>query len=65
MAKNKSGQSLADALHSVFAVSAILIAFGISFLVFFLIMGNTDNFEGGNPAGQPLPGNFLGIIYKW
>jgi biopolymer transport protein ExbB len=64
MAKNKSGQSLADALHSVFAVSAILIALAVSFLVFFLIMGNPDNFEGSNPAGQPLPGNFLGIIYK-
>ncbi len=64
MAKNKSGQSLGDALHSVFAVSAILIALGISIAVFFLIMGSPDNFEGGNHNGQPLPGNFLGIIYK-
>ncbi len=27
-------------------------------------MGNPVNFEGGNPAGQPLEGNYLGIIYK-
>jgi len=27
-------------------------------------MGNGANFEGGNPEGSPLPGNFLGIIYK-
>ena len=27
-------------------------------------MGNPVNFEGGNPDGQPLEGNYLGIIYK-
>jgi biopolymer transport protein ExbB len=27
-------------------------------------MGNPVNFEGGNPAGHPLEGNYLGIIYK-
>ncbi|NOU17836.1 MAG: MotA/TolQ/ExbB proton channel family protein [Bacteroidales bacterium] len=27
-------------------------------------MGSPVNFEGGNPAGHPLPGNYLGIIYK-
>jgi biopolymer transport protein ExbB len=27
-------------------------------------MGNPVNFEGGNPKGHPLDGNYLGIIYK-
>ncbi|MBA4408404.1 MAG: flagellar motor protein MotA [Odoribacter sp.] len=27
-------------------------------------MGNPVNFEGMNPKGHPLPGNYLGIIYK-
>ncbi len=27
-------------------------------------MGNPVNFEGGNPKGQALEGNYLGIIYK-
>ncbi|HCT30722.1 MAG TPA: flagellar motor protein MotA [Bacteroidales bacterium] len=27
-------------------------------------MGSPVNFEGGNPSGHPLPGNYLGIIYK-
>ena len=67
MAKNKeskTGQSLSDALSSVFAISALLVALIVSIVVFIFVMGNTANFEGGNPAGQPLPGNFLGIIYK-
>ncbi|MFA4853681.1 MAG: MotA/TolQ/ExbB proton channel family protein [Bacteroidales bacterium] len=65
MAKNnKSGQSLKDALQSVFAMSAILLAIVVSILVFLIVMGNPANFEGNNPAGHPLPGNYLGMIYK-
>ncbi len=61
---SKNGQSLKDALKSVFASSAILIAFIISLLVYFYIMGNPINFEGGNPKGHPMPGNYLAMIYK-
>ena len=61
---SKNGQSLKDALRSVFASSAILVALVISVLVYIYIMGNPVNFEGGNPKGQPLPGNYLAIIYK-
>ncbi|MBI5010307.1 MAG: MotA/TolQ/ExbB proton channel family protein, partial [Bacteroidia bacterium] len=49
---------------NVFAASAILIAFVISYLLFTNIMGNPVNFEGGNPKGHALEGNYLGIIYK-
>jgi biopolymer transport protein ExbB len=61
---NKGGQSLADALRSVFTLGALVVAFIISLLLFIYVMGNPINFEGGNPAGRPLPGNYLAIIYK-
>ena len=61
---SKQGSSFKDALQNVFATSAILIAFIVSYILFVQIMGNPVNFEGGNPKGQPLEGNYLGIIYK-
>lgn len=64
MAKNKSGQSLKDAMSSVFAVSALLVALAVAIVVYVFVMGNPENFQGNNPAGSPLPGNFLGMIYK-
>lgn len=59
-----SGESLGSVLRSMFATSTILIALVIAFLIFKFVMGNPINFEGGNPAGQPMPGNYLGMIYK-
>jgi biopolymer transport protein ExbB len=61
---SKKGSSLKDALQNAFAVSAILIAFLISYYLFTQIMGNPVNFQGGNPKGSPIEGNYLGIIYK-
>ncbi len=61
---SKNGQSLKDALRSAFASSAILIAFVVSLLVYFYVMGNPINFQGGNPKGHPMPGNYLAMIYK-
>jgi biopolymer transport protein ExbB len=61
---SKQGSSFKDALQNVFATSAILIAFIVSYILFTQIMGSPVNFEGGNHAGKPLEGNYLGIIYK-
>jgi biopolymer transport protein ExbB len=61
---SKKGSSIKDALQNVFAVSAILIAYVVSKILFDNVMGNPVNFEGGNPAGHALEGNYLGIIYK-
>lgn len=61
---SKQGSSFKDALQNVFATSAILIAFIVSYILFTQIMGSPVNFEGGNPNGSPLEGNYLGIIYK-
>lgn len=60
----KEGQSLKDALQSAFASGAILVALIVSILVYYFVMGNPANFEGGNPAGHPLPGNYLAMVYK-
>lgn len=62
--KSNKGGSLGDALKSGFTLVAIAIAFIVGYLVYKYVMGNPVNFEGGNPAGSPLPGNYLGIIYK-
>jgi biopolymer transport protein ExbB len=61
---SKKGSSFKDAFQSMFAASAILVAFAVSLYLYNFIMGNPVNFEGGNPHGQPLPNNYLGIIYK-
>ncbi|OFY65106.1 MAG: flagellar motor protein MotA [Bacteroidetes bacterium RBG_13_43_22] len=61
---SKQGSTFKDALQNIFAASAILIAFVVSYLLFVNVMGNPINFEGGNPKGHALEGNFLGIIYK-
>lgn len=61
---SKQGSSFKDALQSIFATSAILIAFIVSYYLFTQIMGNPVNFEGNNPKMAALPGNYLAIIYK-
>ena len=61
---SKKGSSIKDVLQSIFATSAILIAFVVAFLLFTQVMGSPVNFEGGNPQGHALQGNYLGIIYK-
>ncbi|KPK84247.1 MAG: flagellar motor protein MotA [Bacteroides sp. SM23_62_1] len=60
----KKGSAFKNVLQSVFATGAILIAFGIALYLFINVMGNPVNFEGGNPKGHPMPGNYLGIVYK-
>ena len=61
---SKQGSAFKDALQNLFAASAILIAFVVSYLLFVNVMGNPVNFEGGNPEGHAMQGNYLGIIYK-
>jgi biopolymer transport protein ExbB len=61
---SKQGSSFKDALQSIFATSAILIAFIVSYYLFTQVMGNPVNFVGGNPKGEAMPGNYLAIIYK-
>jgi biopolymer transport protein ExbB len=48
----------------VFSAAVIPVAFVIAILVFMNIMGDPSNFMGNNPKNLPIPGNFLGTIYK-
>lgn len=48
----------------VFSGLVIAACIFVGFLVFKFIMGDPSNFEGGNPEGHPLPGNYLGMVYK-
>ena len=55
---------MGDALRSTFTIGAMLVALVVSILIYKYLMGNPVNFEGGNPDGHPLPGNYLAMIYK-
>ena len=61
---SKNGQSLKEAISSAFATGAILIALAIAFLIYYYVLGNPVNFEGGNPDGKPIPGNYMAMVYK-
>lgn len=58
------GQTLKDAFKSSFVLVVIILCSLAGYLIYDQIMGNSVNFEGGNNAGHPLPGNYLAIIYK-
>lgn len=61
---SKNSGSFRQKFESLFAAGAIVIAFLVAYYLFETIMGSPVNFEGGNPKGQPLPGNYMGILYK-
>lgn len=64
MAQKKGGSSLGESLRSTFAAIVIPLEIVIAVLIYLYVLGNPDNFEGGDPNNHPLPGNWLGIIYK-
>jgi biopolymer transport protein ExbB len=57
-------KELSKSLKSVFSAIVIPVAFIAAVLIFKFIMGNPVNFQGNNPEGHPLPGNYLATIYK-
>ena len=61
---SKNGQSLKEALRSAFAAGAILIAFAVAVVFYIYVLGNPVNFQGNNPKGAPIPGNYLAMVYK-
>ena len=54
----------ASPLKSLFPVIVILAALAIAYTVFYTVFASGSNFQGGDNANDPLPGNFFGIIYK-
>nr|WP_078063202.1 MotA/TolQ/ExbB proton channel family protein [Solirubrum puertoriconensis] len=49
---------------SVFAAIVIPLALAVAIAIYKFVLGNPGNFQGNNPANHPLPGNYLGIVYK-
>ncbi len=60
----KRGGSLGESLRSTFTAIVIPLEIVIAVLIYLYVLGNPANFEGGDPSNHPLPGNWLGIIYK-
>jgi biopolymer transport protein ExbB len=61
---SKNSGSFKKMFESFFATFAIVIAFLFAYYLYSNVMGNPVNFEGGNPKGTALPGNYMGIIYQ-
>ncbi len=61
---SKNSGSFKRVFESLFAVGAIVISFVVAYYLYANVMGDSVNFEGGNPKGHPLPGNYMGTIYK-
>ena len=61
---SKKSSSSSGVWQSLFAPIAIIIALIVSYYLYYNIMGNPVNFEGGNPKGHPIQGNYLGIMFK-
>lgn len=63
--KVKSEKSKSSGTFSrLFASILIPVALGIGILIYIFILGNPVNFEDGDIHGHPLPGNYLGMMYK-
>ncbi|MFN5417004.1 MAG: MotA/TolQ/ExbB proton channel family protein [Flavobacteriia bacterium] len=61
MSKN---QKTSGGFTSLVASIAIVIALVIGIVVYKYVFGNPGNFVDNDPTGEPLEGNFMGIIYK-
>ncbi|SHI51503.1 MotA/TolQ/ExbB proton channel family protein [Flavobacterium terrae] len=59
--KEKSSNSNGGDIFSGLVIVACIV---VGWLVWKFVMGAPSNFEGGNPEGHPLPGNYLGMVYK-
>lgn len=54
-------------LKSMFASFAIPVLVAVGICIYIFVLGNSSNFEGGDPKNHPVPdgiGHVLGLIYK-
>ena len=61
---DSSKGDLSRSLKSLFSMVVIPIALIAAECIYYLILGNGQNFQGGNNNNAPLPGNYLGTVYK-
>jgi biopolymer transport protein ExbB len=60
----KTSISFFESLKSVFAAIVIPAEIAIAILIYLFVLGDPSNFQGNDPANHPMPGNYLGIVYK-
>jgi biopolymer transport protein ExbB len=60
MSQTKSGSGIQGMLAAIVIPTALVIAW----IIYKFVMGSPGNFQDNNPELSPLPGNYLGIIYK-
>jgi biopolymer transport protein ExbB len=53
-----------NSFKNVFSAAVIPVSLIIAIIVYIAIMGAPSNFQGNDPANSPIPGNYLGVIYK-
>ena len=56
--------SIWKSMHNVFSALVIPVALVVGFWIFTQIMGDPSHFQGGNPEGVPIPGDYYGTIYR-
>jgi biopolymer transport protein ExbB len=60
----KATDQQSNKLQSAFALIAIPVIFLICVILYKFVLGSDANFENGDPNNHPLPGNYLGVVYK-
>lgn len=61
--KSTAKKESSNSSSNVFASLAIIICFVIGYLVWEYVMGDPSNFIDGDPANQPVQGNYFGMVY--
>jgi len=59
-----SSSSLSGSLKSTFTIAAIVIEIALAFAIYYLLLVDGTHFQGGDNHNHPVPGDYLGIIYK-
>jgi biopolymer transport protein ExbB len=57
-------KSFFSSLNNAFGVIVIILALVVSYFIYHNILGHPDNFIGGDPSGEVVEGNYLGVIHK-
>ncbi|PVY39278.1 MotA/TolQ/ExbB proton channel family protein [Pontibacter virosus] len=64
VSKDANVEKKPSPIGGVFASIVIPIALIACVLIYMFVFGAPANFEGNDPNNHPLPGNYLGIVYK-
>lgn len=60
----KAADQQSNKLQAAFALIAIPVIIFICIILYKFVLGSGANFVEGDPNNHPLPGNYLGVVYK-